>query len=94
MIVYSSVGGREVKLDLFELYRSQHQLIGINTAFTDASASARILTELRPLFEKGLVKPLPVAERYRLSDAATAYERVAAHTPGKIVLIPDSQFGK
>ena len=93
MIVYSSVGGREVKLDLFELYRNQHKLIGINTAFTDASASAHILTQLRPLFEKRLVKPLPVAARYRLSDAAAAYERVAAHTPGKVVLVPDSQFG-
>ncbi len=92
MIIYSVVGGREVKLDLFALYRSQHQLIGINTAFVDASASANILTELRPLFEQELIRPLPIAQRYRLSDAAVAYERVAAGTPGKVVLIPDSQF--
>ncbi|HEX6535816.1 MAG TPA: zinc-binding alcohol dehydrogenase family protein [Gemmatimonadaceae bacterium] len=89
MAVYSAAGGREALLDLFALYRRRLAILGVNTAVVDAVQSARILGALAPLFESGKLRPLPVVERYALSDAARAYARVANGAPGKVVLVPD-----
>jgi len=86
MTVYSAVAGREVTLDLFALYRNRLQVFGINTAVAHAVECARILTQLKPLFESAQIRPIPVLERYPLSQAAKAYERVRETPPGKIVL--------
>jgi len=86
--VYSAVAGREVTLDLFNFYRRRLSLLGINTVGPPASEGARILTELRPLFETKALRPHPVLERYPLSEAARAYQRVAAGGAPKVVLIP------
>jgi NADPH2:quinone reductase len=88
MVVYSAAGGREVSLNLFNLYRRRVELIGVDTAIFDAETCARILAEITPLFERGAIAPLPVGERYPLTAAAAAYTRVAAGSPGKVVLIP------
>lgn len=92
LVVYSAAGGREVSLDLLNLYRRRLKLVGVNTAAAGAVECARILTDLVPLFTSGALQPLPVLERYKLSDAARAYARVAGGAPGKIVLIPDRYF--
>jgi NADPH2:quinone reductase len=92
MAVFSVAAGREVTLDLLTLYRRRIQLLGINTAVIDAVQGARILGALTPLFESGALQPLPILERYPLSEAARAYARVAQGAPGKIVLIPDRHF--
>lgn len=86
--VYSAAAGREVTLDLFDLYRRRLQLFGVNTVAMSASEGARILTELRPLFETKALRPHPVLERYPLSEAAKAYQRVAAGGAAKVVLLP------
>ena len=52
----------------------------------------RVREKLGMLFQSGALRPLPILERYPLSDAARAYARVAAGAPGKIVLIPDRLF--
>lgn len=85
-VVYSSVGGQEFALDLLNLYRNQFKLFGLNTVKLNASQGAGILRQLAPLFESGALKPPAIGERYPLSDAAMAYERVAAHAGGKVVL--------
>lgn len=79
-------------LDLFELYRRGLQLTGINSVALDAVGGARILTALAPLFERGELAPTQAIERYALSAAATAYARVAAGSPAKIVLVPDARL--
>lgn len=89
MAIYSAAGGREVPLDIFTLYRRRLQLLGVNTAAVDATAGARILDQLAPLFRSGAMQPLPVLAREPLSNAASAYTRVAHGAPGKIVLVPD-----
>jgi NADPH:quinone reductase-like Zn-dependent oxidoreductase len=89
MVVYSAAGGREVPLDLFELYRRRWQFAGVNTGILDTAACARILTDLAPLFEAGQVRQRQPLEQHKLSAAAGAYMRVAGGAAVKVVLVPD-----
>ncbi len=89
LAVYAAVAGREVTLDLLAFYRRRLQLLGVNTGAIDAVRGAHILAELAPLFDEGTLRPLPLTERYPLSQAAEAYGRVAGGARGKVVLVPD-----
>jgi NADPH:quinone reductase-like Zn-dependent oxidoreductase len=86
-ILYSVVGGREVTLDILSFYRSQFSLLGLDTQKLNATDCAGVLKELVPMFESGALKPPVIAQRYPLSDAAAAYNRVAAAKTGKVVLV-------
>ncbi len=87
MAVYSvTLGGREVKVDLFPLYRKRLELIGINSIPLDAVRAAAILTQLVPLFESGKISPPRVAERYPLEEAVKAYDRVRS-AQGKVAFV-------
>ena len=88
LCVYSASAGREVTLDLFDLYRRRLRLLGVNTAVLTAEDGARILEQLRPLFESGRVRPHPRLEPLPLEDAARAYEQVARGSASKVVLVP------
>jgi len=90
LCVYSSAAGREVPLDLFDLYRRRLRILGINSVALTAQDGARILDQLRPLFESGRLRPHPVLELHPLEDAARAYEQVARGSPSKVVLVPRS----
>ena len=90
LCVYSAAAGREVPLDLFDLYRRRLRILGINTAILTVEDGARILDQLRPLFESGRLRPHPSLERHPLEDAARAYEQVARGSPSKVVLVPRS----
>lgn len=92
LVVYSAAGGREVTLDLFAFYRRRLTLYGLDTSALDAVQGARIMRQLAPLFDAGTLRPLTIAERYPLSQAAQAYDRVAHGAPGKVVLIPDRRY--
>jgi NADPH2:quinone reductase len=92
MVVYSAAGGREVPLDLFELYRRRLRLVGVNTAALSAADGARILGSLAPMIERGAVRLAGPVERHPLSGAAAAYAQVAAGTPAKLVLVPDGRL--
>jgi NADPH:quinone reductase len=86
MVIYSvAFGGREVTLDLFAVYRKRYQVIGLDTVAIDAVQGSKILSRLTPLFETGELSKPRIAERYRLTDGARAYERVAT-ADGKVVL--------
>jgi NADPH:quinone reductase len=86
-VVYSVLGGREFTLDLMLLYRNDFKIFGLDTQKLSASQCAVILNELAPLFDSGALKPLPVGERYSLNEAPKAYQRVATHAGGKVVLV-------
>ena len=92
MVVYSAAGGREVPLDLFELYRRRWQFAGVNTGILDSADCARILTDLAPLFETGQVRQRQPLEQHKLSAAASAYARVGGGAPAKVVLVPDARL--
>ena len=85
-MVYSvAFGGHEVALDLFALYRKRHQVLGLNTSAIDVVQSGKILSQLTPLFESGMLSKPHVAETYTLAEGAHAYERVGG-ARGKVVL--------
>jgi NADPH:quinone reductase len=86
-VVYSAAGGREFTLDILNFYRNQLVLLGLDTQKLDATECAGILNELVPLFESGALQSPAIGERYPLSEAATAYARVAAGGGGKIVFV-------
>jgi len=88
MCIYSAAAGREVTLNLFELYRRRLHLHGIDTAALSAADAARILDQLRPLFESGQLRPHPRLEVFPLEDAARAYAQVARGSASKVVLVP------
>ena len=88
LCVYSAAAGREAPLDLFDLYRRRLRLLGVNTVALSVEDGARILDQLRPLFESGRVRPHPRIERHPLEDAARAYEQVARGSASKVVLVP------
>ncbi|MGI4787575.1 MAG: zinc-binding dehydrogenase [Janthinobacterium lividum] len=93
MVVLSAIGGREVPLDLLTFYRRRLTLVGLNTVDTDIVQGARIMDQLTPLFESGVIAPPKIAARYPLSQAAEAYGRLAEGV-GKVALFPNSRFPK
>ena len=86
-VVYSAAGGREFALDILSFYRQQFALFGLDTQKLDATKCAEILNEIAPLFESGALQPATVGERYKLSEAAQAYQRVVEGQGGKVVLV-------
>jgi NADPH:quinone reductase len=86
-VAYSAAGGRELPLDLLSFYHHQFALLGLDTQQMDATACARILNELAPLFDSGILRPPAVAHPLPFSQAPQAYQRVAAREVGKIVLV-------
>ncbi len=95
MAVYSvSFGGREVKVDLFPLYRKRQELIGINSIPLGRGAR-------RPESSPNLSRCLKVAdstpprvtERYPLAEAVKAYERVRS-AQGKVAFVINEMIAK
>src|SRR5262249_30225604 len=94
LCVYSASAGREVTVDLFDFYRRRLTLLGIHTVALTAADGARILDQLRPLFEAGRVRPHPRIDVHPLEEASRAYEQVARGSPSKVVLVPGVRTGR
>ncbi len=88
LVEISSTGGREVTFDLVDFYRNESRLFGVDTLARDVVASAAVLQALTAGFESGDFRPAPIAACFGLAEAATAYGRVAAGAPGRIVIHP------
>ena len=86
-MVYSAAGGREFALDIMSFYRNRFSLFGLDTQHFDATECASILSGLAPLFESGALKPSAISARHTLSEAAQAYDHVAAGKGGKVVFM-------
>jgi NADPH:quinone reductase len=88
LIEMSVTGAREVTFNLADFYHNESRLIGVDTLKLDMTESAEVLEALRPGFEAGDYRPAPVARRFALGEAVTAYQAVAAGEPGRVVLRP------
>ncbi len=88
MVIISKIGGKDVNLDLFDLYRRQLTIIGVDSAQAPADQCARILDHLRPGFESGALQPPRVDEQIPLDRAAEAYMRAEKVGGEKSVLVP------
>lgn len=69
---------REVIVNLFDLYRCNQELIGINTVALDYTHNAIILNQLKPGFESGALDPLKMDKEmvFPLQKASDAYQLV------------------
>ena len=87
-MVISAVGTRTVDIDLLDLYHNETRIFGTDSTKLTVVDSARRLQEMVPYFESGQFRPLPIAKTYSLDDAAAAYQAVADHTVGRVVIRP------
>ncbi len=78
---------REVKINLFEMYRKNQEIIGINTLDLDFALNAKLLNEMREGFESGLLTPLEVELIFPLEQATQAYKTVLKGSKGKRVVL-------
>jgi NADPH2:quinone reductase len=88
LVVISSVGTREIRIDLPDFYHGEFQMLGADSRKLDASESAARLTMLAPYFERGDYRPLPVAHSFSLDEGQKAYRAVADGLPGRAVIVP------
>jgi NADPH:quinone reductase-like Zn-dependent oxidoreductase len=79
---------RETAINLFDLYRANQNIIGINTVSLNFSQNATLLNELKIGFEENkliprIVKPLKV---YTMEQANQAYQEVINGTQNRVVI--------
>lgn len=88
--IFISTFERAVDFDIFNFFRGRHRYLGVDSLALDSSYGAKIFERLRPLFERGALRPFPINERavYSLNDAATAYKSVLRSTPDRVILRP------
>jgi NADPH:quinone reductase-like Zn-dependent oxidoreductase len=72
----TSVGDRRVSFDLLDFYHRRLSLFGVDSRAYDTVACAAILEQLTPGFESGALKPIPIAQRFTLNQAAQAFTQV------------------
>lgn len=88
MIVIAALPNqREANLNLFELYRKNQEIIGINTLDLDSAFNAKLLNEMREGFESGTLIPLENGMIFPLKDISQAYKTVLQGSNGKRVLL-------
>jgi len=85
-IAIASVGERRVSFDLIDFYHNLSRLIGVDSMKFTASDVASLSDELRPGFETGALKALPI-ETVPFEKAIEAYQKIADGRAGaKLVL--------
>lgn len=88
--IFISTIERAVPFDIMAFYRGQRTYVGVDTLGLDARDCAQILDALTPGFERGALRPFPVADHaiYSLADAKAAYAAVLSGARDRIVLKP------
>lgn len=88
LVVISAVGSPAVEVNLRDLYRNETRVLGADSGKLSMIDSARRLEQMATYFESGQFRPLPIAATYSLDDAVAAYQAVADHTAGRVVIRP------
>jgi NADPH2:quinone reductase len=88
LIVISAVGPRTVEIDLRDLYHNETRIFGTDSGKLGIVESARRLEKMSPYFESGEFRPLPITARFSLDQAGLAYQAVADHVAGRVVIHP------
>lgn len=78
---------REANINLFEIYRKNQEIIGINTLDLDSTYNAKLLNEMREGFESEALAPLENELVFNLEDISEAYKTVLHGSGGKRVLL-------
>jgi NADPH:quinone reductase len=88
LVVISVVGPLAVEIDLRALYHNETRILGIDSTKLTVVDSARRLQKMGPHFDSGEFRPLPIAAHYSLAESAAAYQAVADHVAGRVVINP------
>jgi NADPH:quinone reductase len=88
LVVISAVGSPTVEINLLDLYHNETRILGVDSTKLTVVDSARRLQQMAHYFESGEFRPLPIAATYSLDDAVEAYQAVADHTAGRVVIRP------
>jgi NADPH:quinone reductase-like Zn-dependent oxidoreductase len=88
LVVISAVGPSAVEIDLRDLYHNETRIFGTDSGKLSIIDSARRLEAMSPYFESGEFRPLPITATYCLDDASLAYQAVADHKAGRVVIHP------
>jgi NADPH:quinone reductase len=88
LVIISAVGSRAVEIDLLDLYHNETRILGTDSTKLTVVDSARRLQQMAPYFESGEFRPLPITATYSLDEAAAAYQAVADHIAGRVVIRP------
>ncbi|MGJ7509190.1 quinone oxidoreductase family protein [Variovorax sp. GT1P44] len=83
-----STQDRAVPFDIFAFYRGMHTYVGIDSLAMDCIASTSQLDAMREGFERGTLKPFPVARAFALDEALDAYRLVLSGSTDRVVLRP------
>lgn len=80
---------REAMINLFEMYRANQTIIGVNTVAFNFSENAKLLNQIKLGFEANQLVPIAVdaAKIYSPATAAKAYQDVLKGSAGKRVVI-------
>ena len=86
--IFIATHDRAVPFDIFAFYRGMHTYVGIDSLAMDCIASTAQLDAMREGFERGTLKPFPVARHFTLDEAHEAYRLVLSGSTDRVVLRP------
>ena len=86
--IFISTHDRAVPFDIFAFYRGMHTYVGIDSLAMDCVAATAQLDAMREGFERGTLKPFPVARAFALDEALDAYRLVLSGSTDRVVLRP------
>jgi NADPH:quinone reductase len=86
--IFIATQERAVPFDIFAFYRGMHTFVGIDSLAMDCVAASAQLDAMRAGFERGTLKPFPVARTFGLDQAAAAYRAVLGGSADRMVLNP------
>ena len=86
--IFIATHDRAVPFDIFAFYRGMHTYVGIDSLAMDCIASTAQLDAMREGFERGTLKPFPVARHFTLDEALDAYRLVLSGSTDRVVLRP------
>ena len=86
--IFIATHDRAVPFDIFSFYRGMHTYVGIDSLALDCEAATAQLDAMRDGFERGTLKPFPVARAFTLDQAVEAYRLVLSGSTDRVVLRP------
>lgn len=86
--IFISTHERAVAFDIFAFYRGMHTFVGVDSLAMDCIAATAQLDAMREGFERGTLKPFPVARSFTLDEAMDAYRLVLSGSTDRVVLRP------
>ena len=89
-VAITSVGDRRVSFDILDFYHRELSLYGVDSRSLSEAASAKLLDQLRPLFERGELAPPTIGTQRPIAEGRALFDLVARGGAGKAILLPSS----